>query len=226
MKIYNSNDIKNIFDKHFSLLCPSCATVSNVSAVSFPNYELVRRFKPSSVIVGYRCDSCNSPIALKYGVVNYANKNSIDLSEDYQVIERPLEKFEYEYLPESVAEDFKEAVLCYSQGAFNAFAAMCRRTSQSIFMDLGASAKDRVHYQLREAKELAGLDDEIEEIFNQILVSGHDGAHPHLPLMDQERSEVLFVLMQDILTEIYVRKAKIREAMEARKKAIEAKKEK
>ena len=151
MEINHNENTDNIFEKHFSLLCPHCTTVSNVSAVSFPKYGLVRRFKPSSVIIGYRCDSCNAPIALKYSVSDYSQNNRIGLSDDYKIIERPLEKFEYGYLPEKIAVDFQEAVLCYSQGAFNAFAAMCRRTSQSVFMELGATAKDRVHNQLKEA---------------------------------------------------------------------------
>ena len=34
---------------------------------------------------------------------------------------------------------FREALLCYSHGAFNAFASMCRRTMQAVFADLGES---------------------------------------------------------------------------------------
>lgn len=226
MYIVHTNNISSVFENHFSLLCPHCRIVSNVSAVSVPNYEMVWRFMPSKVIIGYRCDSCNSPIALRYPVSRYEREaNRILLGDEYEVVERPLNTFEYEYLPGEVAKDFKEAVLCYSQGAFNAFAAMCRRTSQSVFMKLGAEEKTRVKNQLQEAAELVGLDKQTEEIFNQIIVSGHDGAHPHLPEMNEERAGLLFVLMKDVLTELFVRKAKLQEAAEARQKAIEARRD-
>ena len=53
---------------------------------------------------------------------------------------------------------FREALLCYSHGAFNAFATMCRRTMQEAFALLGESGKLRVFDELNDLREMAEID--------------------------------------------------------------------
>ena len=55
----------------------------------------------------------------------------------------------------------------------------------------------------------------------QAIVDGHDGAHPHLPRLTSERAAVLFELMKDVLYQLFVRRSKIKEAMQLRRAAIE-----
>jgi hypothetical protein len=133
---------------------------------------------------------------------------------------QPIETFELKYLPPQVAEDFAEALICYSNSALNAFAAMARRTVQSMSADLGAKGKDKVLQQLRDLKDVAQIDDETFEILSQVIIAGHDGAHPYLPKLTPERAGVLLELMKDVLRQVYVRKAKIQEAIELRKRSI------
>jgi hypothetical protein len=52
----------------------------------------------------------------------------------------------------------------------------------------------------------------------QIMLTGHDGAHPRLPSLSQERSEVLLQLMKEMLYQLFVRPEKIKGAVELRKK--------
>jgi hypothetical protein len=62
-----------------------------------------------------------------------------------------------------------------------------------------------------------------EESFAQlhaIMLSGHDGAHPHLPALSPARAQVLLQLMKDVLYQLYVRPRKIREASELRREAM------
>jgi hypothetical protein len=65
----------------------------------------------------------------------------------------PIEQFEFENLPDEIAEDFREAMACYSIGKLNAFAAMSRRTVQSVSTFLGAKGSDKVLDQLKELKK-------------------------------------------------------------------------
>jgi len=229
MRITLGNDSISVFDKHYSLRCHHCGSYSNISAVSIPRYEYLLRFKPHKIGICYRCDSCNLPIFLRFEVrdyshINHAQGGYIDILEDYEEIEKPLEPFEYEHLPPSVAEDFKEALICYSNTCYNAFAAMCRRCIQSVFIELGALGKDKVIAQLKEIKETASLDDETYEMLEQITISGHDGAHPHLPKLSPARAKVLLELMKDVLYQLFVRKAKIQESVILRKQDIESSK--
>ncbi|MCC6612547.1 MAG: DUF4145 domain-containing protein [Anaerolineae bacterium] len=139
-------------------------------------------------------------------------------------VELPKVTFELNYLPLEVAEAFDEALTCYSNQCYNAFAAMCRRTAQSMFVELGAEGKTRVEAQLDEVKEPAGIDEETYQMLKQIILSGHDGAHPHLPKVNIERAVILLELMKDVLYQLFIRSAKIREATELRRQEIAQKK--
>jgi len=219
----SKNTPTHVFDKHFTLRCPHCGAVANLSAVSIPRYEYLERFRPKKTGVAYRCDACNSPVFLRFSIAKYdVGNHRIVLGEEFEVVERPREQFEFNYLTGEVKADFAEALDCYANGSLNAFAAMCRRTVQSMCSDLGAKGKDRVLSQLQDLKATAEIDDETFTSLSQVVVDGHDGAHPHLPKLNEGRAAVLLELMKDVMYQVYVRKAKLQEAMALRKQAIEA----
>ncbi|PZO56099.1 MAG: hypothetical protein DCF15_09455 [Phormidesmis priestleyi] len=226
MDILHNNDCMSIVDRCFSIKCPHCGTQSNLSAVSIPRYEMLVRYKPERVVIGYRCDSCNDAVCLRFKTGYFAvASGKINISENYEEIENASVSFEFSFLPEGIRDDFKEALTAYTCGCYNAFAAMCRRTIQSTATDLGATGKDKVKRQLYDLKEIAQIDDELFDVLNQIIVDGHDGAHPHLPPIDKERAEVLLLLMEDVMHQLYVRKGQLQKAEILRQQAIKAKKE-
>ena len=89
-----------------------------------------------------------------------------------------------------------------------------------MFTALGAEGKASVENQLKDLKAQANLDDDTYKMLKQIILSGHDGAHPNLPKLDQARADILLEFMKDVLYQLFIRGAKIREADELRKKAI------
>lgn len=201
--------------------CPHCGAVSNISAISIPRFEFLDRFKPKKTGITYRCDACNGPIFLRFAIAKYDTGNDrILLDNDFELVERSREQFEFGYLKGEVRSDFEEALACYSNSNMNAFAAMCRRTVQSMCTDLGATGKDKVMTQLKELKDTAEIDEETFSLLSQIIIDGHDGAHPHLPKLNADRAGILLELMKDVMYQVYVRKAKLQEAMELRKQAI------
>lgn len=220
MIIPSNNDPQNVFDKHYALRCPHCGVHSNISAVSIPRYEYILRFTPQSVGIVYRCDSCNEPVFLRFAIQHDFGNSRVVVHDSYQEIELAKETFDFKYLPDSVGEDFREALTCYSSGAHNGFAAMCRRTVQSVSASLGAQGTDKVINQLKDLKEMAQIDDETFDVLKQIVIGGHDGAHPHLPKLMPERAAVLLELMKDVLYQLYVRRGKLQEAMALRQAAI------
>ncbi len=199
--------------------CPHCSVFKpNLSytgqELTTKNFENMneRRWKT------YKCSKCGG-VVLAYsstkniGVINYFPSTQ-------------NESFDFEYLEDNVKEDFKEALKCYSNQCYNAFASMCRRTIQSAGKILGANGKDKVKKQIQELKEIASIDDDTYNILEQIIIAGHDGAHPHLPSLTSERATILLVLMKDVLNELFVRKARVKKAMELRLKDIEENKSK
>ncbi len=190
-----------------------------MTAISIPRFEYINRFHLEEVGIGYMCNQCQKPVFLRFPVRWNSGKVVLP-TDNYQEVEFPKETFELHYLPGEVASDFEEALTCYSNQCFNAFAAMCRRTAQSAFTELGAEGKSRVTKQFNEVKELVEIDEETKAMLDQIILSGHDGAHPNLPKLNKERAVILLEMMKDTLHQLFIRAAKIREAAELRQQAI------
>lgn len=196
---------------HCSVAHPNLIKLHLVETTDFKN-ENHRRWAL------YQCNTCGG-LVIAY---SFAQR---DIVEEY-FPSSVAEIFEYEYLSEEVADDFKEALKCYSNHCYNAFAAMCRRTVQTAANALGVKGKDKVKKQISELKNLAGIDDDTYEILEQIIISGHDGAHPHLPKLNLDRALLLLILMKDVLNELFVRKARILESIKLRDDEIEQKTDK
>lgn len=175
------------------------------------------------VVIDYVCSICRQSIPIKWHITNFKDKY-IEVESPSSVL-RIQSPFEFEHVPDSVTKEIKEALDCLSVSAYNGFAALCRRSIQAICTDLGAGATTQVKKQIEEMIELTKLDDEWKELAFQIMLSGHNGAHPHLPEMNADRATVLLSLLQDLTYQIYTRPGKVKEAAALRKEAIENKKD-
>ncbi|HEA23634.1 hypothetical protein LCGC14_1793390 [marine sediment metagenome] len=218
MKITSNSNIE-LFDKSINSECPHCGKSTNLILISPPNFKALQRFRPKHTGMAFQCASCAEPIFLKFEISRYT-ESQVGFFENFTLIERPSIEFEFQYIPESVVNDFKEALNCYSNFSYNAFAAMCRRTVQSTASEIGAKGKSKVQNQLEEMKEMAEIDDETFDILKQIIIDGHDGAHPHLPNLSAERAEILLELIKDVMYQIFVRKGKLKKAVELRSQQI------
>ena len=205
----SDNNLQHLLDSDLTLRCPHCSVTAGMSIVSVPRFELVHRFKVREIGLVYRCDSCNRPVVLLYEI---ELGNPIRIPDEFTQVQNALEPFEHQYLPAEVAEDFREALVCYAQNCWNAFAAMCRRCIQSVSTNLGAQGTTKVKNQLQDLKDMGVADEKTFEQLRQIMLSGHDGAHPHLPKLSRDRAAVLMQLMKDVLYQLYVRPGKIKEA--------------
>ena len=217
-RISSKNNLQSISDKHFTTKCPHCNTKSGLSLVSAPRYEYVHRFKLEWVGFVYRCDACNQPVFLKSRVIRLSDPVSFD--GNMVEIERPAESFALQHLPKEVADDFKEALTCYSNRCWNAFAAMTRRALQSAATHLGSEGSKKVQQQLEDLSQMGVVDKEGLNQLRAIILAGHDGAHPHLPKLSSERAAVLLELTKDALYQLFVRNAKIKESLRLRSEAV------
>jgi len=217
MSIFIDKDDKfhHAHGQHFAVVCPSCAVLSHITPVSTPRYEELDRFKPKAVGIVYRCDACSAPVFLKYQVKNYAD-DRVELSSNYLEIERPVEQFDFTYLPEESELLFREALTCFSHSAMNAFASMSRRTVRQVFRDLGETGKMQIFDQCNEIRELAEIDDQTFELVRRILFDSEDGRES-MPVINASQAGVLLEFMRDILYQSYVRKGKLQQAMMMRR---------
>jgi hypothetical protein len=203
-------------DRGLALLCPHCSVLAHITPVSVPDFNLVQLHKPSHVGIVYRCEACNAPIFLKFPVKLYAGSR-IELSPSFVELERPREKFSFTHLPEEAETLFKEALACFSSGCFIAFAAMCRRTAQSVFAELGENGKLGLFDQLNDVRRMAEIDDRTFALVKQVIFGNDSDPRPNLPVLEGYEAGVLLEVMKDLLYQAYVRRGRLQQAMMVRR---------
>ena len=203
-------------ERSLALVCPACQVYSHITAVSVPQYDELIASRPNHIGVVYRCDSCNAPIFLKFAVKIYA-ANRVELANDFVELERAREKFSFTYLPENTEKLFREALECVSNGCFNAFASMCRRTTQAMFDDLGENGRLRVFDQVNEARQMAEIDPDTFNVVKKVIFGSDSEPHPALPELTSYEAGVLLEVMKDVLYQSYVRLGKLQQAMMVRR---------
>jgi hypothetical protein len=196
--------------------CPHCQVVAHITPTAVPRFEDLSAHKPKQVGVVYLCDNCHAPIFLRFTVRSYGT-GRIELSPQFSEIERAREKFTYTYLPEEIELLFKEALLCFSSGAYNAFASMCRRTAHAVYADLGESGKMRLFDELNNVRELAGIAPDVFGKLRGILFGAETDPRPNMPLLDSYEAGIALEVVKDLLYEAYVRKGKLQQAMMVRR---------
>jgi hypothetical protein len=199
-----------------ALTCPHCQTLTHLTTVAVPTFEDLSRRKPKHIGIVFRCDACTEPVFLKFLVKAYTSLR-VELASTYTEIERARENFPLTYLPEEAEGMFKEALQCYAAGCFNAFAAMSRRTAQSLFRELGERGKLELFDTLQEIRTLAELDDDTFAALRAVLFGSDSDPWPHQPQVNAERAGVLLEVMRDLLYQTFVRKARLQQAMTFRR---------
>src|SRR5690348_8648672 len=203
-------------EKTLALTCPHCQVLAHVTVSAVPRFEDLQTYRPSQVGIVYRCDACHAPVFLRFTVRMYG-ASRIELSPQFTEVERAREKFSFTYLPEPVEMLFKETLICFSSGAFNAFASMCRRTAQAVFADLGEAGKLRLFDELNEVRELAALSTDTFVKLKSLLFGAATDPRPNIPLLDGHEAGIALEVMKDLLYEAYVRRGKLQQAMLVRR---------
>ena len=196
--------------------CPRCHAYSRMSPTATPTFDELLLHKPSSIGVVLRCHACNSPVFLRYATRVFAN-NRVELSQQAFDVERPVEKFAFNYVPEDVERFFREALVCYSHDQFQAFAAMVRRTAAVSFADLGNSTKLRLFDSLSDVREMGDIDEDTFAVVMRVIFAGVADPLLDLPTIDTYQAAVLLEVMKDFLYQAYIRKGRLQHAMKVRK---------
>lgn len=199
-----------------SLTCPHCQAVTHLTAAGVPRFAEISRRRPKEVGVVFLCNACAEPVFLKFAVRAYGAER-IELAGTYTEVERAPEIFPLSYLPAEAHGMFKEALACYTAGCFNAFGAMCRRTAQSLFRELGERGKLELFDKLQEIRELAELEEETFASLRAVLFGSDADPWPHQPTLNAARAGILLEAMRDLLYQTFVRKARLRQAMSFRR---------
>jgi hypothetical protein len=196
--------------------CPRCHAFSQMSPTAVPTFDELLLQKPRAVGVVLRCHACNAPVFLRYMTRAFAN-NRVELSPQAFDVERPIEKFAFNYTPEDVETFFREALVCYSHNQLQAFAAMARRTAAVTFSDLGNSTKLRLFDSLSDVREMGDIDEDTFAVVMRVIFAGVADPLLDLPTVDTYQAAVLLEVMKDFLYQAYVRKGRLQQAMKVRR---------
>jgi len=200
-------------DEQFGLECPYCGLYSHMTLQSVPEFENLFAVRPKDIGVVYQCDACRAPVFLRYAV-REITENSVELYRNFVELERPKERFAFSYLPKHVEILFREALSCYSNNNFNAFASMCRRAAASSFSALGENGKLRAFDEVMVAQGIAEIDDDSFNPIKQVIFEV--GQEEDIPLLNRAQAGVLLEVLKDMFYQCFVRRGKLTRAIKVR----------
>lgn len=201
-------------DAQFGLECPYCGVYAHLTPQSVPNAAALLQTKPKHVGLVFQCDACQAPIFLRFAVKQYSD-NKVELYQNFIELDRPKERFPFSYLPKPTEVLFREALSCYSNNNFNAFASMCRRSARSVFPVLGDSGKMQCFDDVLTAQKIAEIDDDSFDPIKQVLFdTGNDES---LPTLNRAQAGVLLEILKDMFYQSFVRRGKLTRAIKVRR---------
>lgn len=201
-------------DEELGLECPYCSVYAHLTPQSIPDVTELLKNKPKHIGLVYECDACHAPVFLRFAVKEYS-ENAAELYQNFIELERPKERFPFSYLPKHTEVLFREALSCYSNNNFNAFASMCRRSARSAFRELGDGGKLRAFDDAIVAQHIAEIDDDSFEPIKAVLFD--TGDEETLPTLNRMQSGVLLEVLKDMFYQSFVRRGKLTRAIKVRR---------
>lgn len=195
--------------------CPHCGTVAHLSLLACPSFARLRNERPAQVGIVLQCDACHTPQFVRYRVRAWL-EDRVEFHPQPEEMERAPERFSYAQLPEKVAAAFREAMACYSAALWQAFAIMCRATTQAILDDLGERSRLHIFDQVAEVRTMAEMDDGTFNAIRRVLFEGEPARGPLLQPLTRLQAAVLLETMKDLLYQTYIRRAKFQQALRLR----------
>ncbi|RLA28108.1 MAG: hypothetical protein DRQ63_04310 [Gammaproteobacteria bacterium] len=211
--IERGTGLRDQADEQFGLECPYCGVYSHMTLQSVPEFENLHAVRPKHIGVVYQCDACSAPVFLRFAVKEITD-NTVELYRNFIELERPKERFAFSYLPKHVEIMFREALSCYSNNNFNAFASMCRRAAASSFTALGENGKLRAFDEVMVAQGIAEIDDDSFDPIKQVIFDA--GEEEDIPLLNRAQAGVLLEVLKDMFYQCFVRRGKLTRAIKVR----------
>jgi hypothetical protein len=192
--------------------CPHCGAQAQLLPVAVPSFDELTRTQPKHVGLVFRCAACNEPRFVR-AAVRAIGAERVELASHLVEIERPRERFQFAYLPQHVEELFRETLDCYTAGAHNAFATMCRRTVRAALVENDRDAARRWRESAAEVLRIGDVDAAVAQTIDTVLFAEH--GEP--PMIGPDEAAILIELVKDLFYQNYVRTAKLRAALKMRR---------
>lgn len=86
----------------------------------------------------------------------------------------------------------------------------------------GVTSSSKIQKQTQLFVSTYDIDDQLKEILDEVTQIGHDGAHPFLPPVNEQRAEKLFVFLKEIVHQLYDLPAVLGNSKMLRQEAIKS----
>jgi hypothetical protein len=192
--------------------CPHCGTHAQLLPVATPTFAVLAQTRPKHAGLLFRCAACNEPRFLR-AAIRAIGADRIELAPNLVEVERARERFQYNYLPDTIEQLLRETLECYSVGAHNAFATMCRRTARAALRTMDVGATQRWHDSVIDVLRVCEIDAVTAETVEAVLF----GNDHEPPTITPDEAAVLVEALKDLFYQSYVRTAKLRAAMRVRR---------
>jgi hypothetical protein len=199
--------------ERLALECPYCGVYANMAPQAVPEAGQLIDTRPKHVGLVYQCDACRAPVFLRFAVRSFTD-DSVELYRNFAELERPAERFPHSYLPSETEVLFREALSCYSNNNFNAFASMCRRAAASAFRALGDGSKLRAFDEVLVAQNITEMDDESFAPIKSVIFD--PGGESTVPVLNRIQAGILLEVMKDLFYQSFVRRGKLTRALKVR----------
>ncbi len=218
MRLHKSEGLSGDDGDRLALECPYCGVYASMSPQALPDVGKLIETRPKHVGLVYQCNACKAPVFLRFAAKEFG-EDYVELYRNFVELERPRERFPFSYLPKHTEVMFREALSCYSNNNFNAFASMCRRSTASAIQALGDGGNLRAFEEVMVAQEIAGIDDDSFAPIRSILFdSGDDDG---MPLLDRVQAGILLEILKDMFYQCFVRRGKLTRALKVRRFFVE-----
>ena len=212
MSIYVNKNKGFVQTSELTRECPHCGAHAQLLPVAAPSFDILARTRPKHAGIVFRCAACNEPRFLR-AAVRAIGPESVELAPNLVEVERTRERFQYNYLPDTVEQLLRETLDCYSLGAVNAFATMCRRTARTALRSQDGTAQSRWQDTLVDMLRACEIDAVTAHTVETVLFADDDEP----PLVTPDEAAVLVEALKDLFYQSYVRTAKLRAAMKMRR---------
>jgi hypothetical protein len=192
--------------------CPHCGAHAQMLPLATPSYATLVQARPRHVGIVFRCAACNEPRFVRAAVRAF-EEGRVELAANLAEVERSRERFQFGYLPASVEQLLQETLDCYTAGAYNAFATMCRRTVRTALAPLDPQHRRRWQDLVRDVLAIGEVDGATARTIESVLFAEH-GEPPEI---GADEAAVLIEAVKDLFYQAYVRTAKLKAAINMRR---------
>lgn len=196
--------------------CPHCGAHAHMHPTATPDFRALRQTRPDNTGMVFQCGACGMPVFASYRIANF-DVHRIDLEPLPGDEPRKDRRFSFTYIPDGVATFFRNALGCYEHDLLEAFAVMCRMTTEAMINDRGENEKMKFMAQVDEIAELASLTDSEYRDLCTILFDTGTGTLLDAVELDKGMAAILLETMKDMLHHAYVRRGRLAKTLRMRR---------